>query len=44
VVARRRPKRTEQPEYERVKAMLDALPVSDDEDPALFWGPTRDLR
>jgi hypothetical protein len=38
VVARRRPKRAKQTEYERVKAMLDALPPSD-EDPALYWGP-----
>jgi hypothetical protein len=38
MVARRRTKHTGQTEYERVKAMLDALPVSD-EAPALFWGP-----
>ena len=38
MVARRRAKRGEQTEWERAKAMLDALPPSD-EDPAIFWGP-----
>jgi len=38
MVARRRTKHGKQTEYERVKAMLDALPLSD-EDPAIFWGP-----
>lgn len=38
MVAKRRGQRAKQTEDARVKAMLDALPPSD-EDPALFWGP-----
>ena len=38
MVARQRGRGKGQTEYERVKAMLDALPASD-EDPAVFLGP-----
>jgi hypothetical protein len=38
MVARRHRQDHSRTEHERVKAMLDALPQSD-EDPALFWGP-----
>ena len=38
MVAKRRKCQKYANDWERVKAMLDALPESD-EDPALFWGP-----